>query len=55
MKIPQTSAQKKLEKFKKDFDALLKKHPEISVYGNINGDPIAVVFDGIKTVSIRLN
>jgi hypothetical protein len=49
-----TDAQKKLEKFQKDFAALLKKHPDISVYGNTNGDPVAYVFDGIKTTSIKL-
>ena len=46
--------QKKLEKFKKDFSALLNKHPEITVSGDINGDPVAYIFDGIKTKTIKL-
>jgi hypothetical protein len=49
-----TDAQKKLEKFKKDFSALLNKHPEITVSGDINGDPVAYIFDGIKTKTINL-
>jgi hypothetical protein len=55
MTAAKTDAQKKLEKFQKDFAALLKKHPDISVCGNTNGDPVAYLFDGIKTVSIKLN
>jgi len=49
-----TDAQKKLEKFKKDFSALLNKHPEITVCGDVNGDPVAYLFDGIKTKTIKL-
>jgi len=49
-----TDTQKKLEKFEKDFAALLKKHPDISVGGDINGDPVASCFDGIKTTRIKL-
>jgi len=49
-----TDAQKKLEKFQKDFTALLKKHPDISVCGDINGDPVASCFNGIKTTTIKL-
>jgi hypothetical protein len=53
-KHPMTDDQKKLEKFKKDFSELLSKHPEITVCGDINGDPIASCFDKIKTTTIKL-
>jgi hypothetical protein len=29
---------KKLAKFKKDFQKLMDKYPDINVYGNVNGD-----------------
>lgn len=44
----------KLEKFKKDFEKLLKKHPDISVYCDINGNPIAHGFLDGKPKTIRL-
>jgi|LakMenE18May11ns_1017448.scaffolds.fasta_scaffold9956378_8 hypothetical protein len=47
--------QKQLEKFQKAFDALMKKFPKISVYGDRNGDPIAMIFDGVRSKSIKLS
>ena len=49
-----TDAKKELEKFKKDFSALLSKYPEITVRGDKNGDLVAMCFHGIKTTMIKL-
>jgi hypothetical protein len=38
-------AQDKLDDFKKDFAKLLIKHPNISVYGDVNGLPFATLND----------
>ena len=47
--------QKQLEKFQKAFDALMKKFPNISVYGDINGDPVAMIYNGGRSKSVNLS
>lgn len=45
-----------LEKFKKDFDKLMLKYPNVMVTTNFDGDPIAMSHDPVnfKTKIIRL-
>lgn len=47
-------AQKKLEAFQKDFSKLVRKYPEIFIGGDINGDLVASVFTGTRTVSKKI-
>ena len=50
------NSQTELEKFKKDFDKLMSKYPNIRVGGDMNGDPFAyhLIYSG-RTSTIKLH
>jgi hypothetical protein len=49
-----TTAEKNLQKFKKDFEKLLSKYPGVFVGGDINGNLLAYQQSGWKTEQINL-
>lgn len=50
----ETQTVKNLQKFKKDFEKLLSKYPDIFVGGDINGNLLAYQQSGWKTEQINM-